>query len=129
MRYQLAQPFAFDPRLSPIPAGTIIDTSLEEWSELAEVVPPPCMALDQATFQWLCKFHPAHRILGGINRTPEEETEMQLRSDISQLREERDKLHKELVVLRDEVERGRNNLQRVNEECETAIDRIRATLT
>ena len=133
MRYQLAQPFAFDPRLAPIEAGTIVDTSLAEFAYLADVVPPlAAAALDQPTFDRMCEVYPPYKVLTAgyspINRTPEE-TEMQLRSDISQLRGERDKLQQEVVVLRDRVERGRNNLTRVEEEYKSAIDRIRATLT
>jgi hypothetical protein len=47
-----------------LPAGTIIDTSQPEWSQLANVVAPPnAVPLDQATYNWMRKFYEASTIL------------------------------------------------------------------
>jgi hypothetical protein len=47
-----------------VPAGTIIDTSQVEWSQLADVTPPPnAVPLDQATYNWMRKFYEASAIM------------------------------------------------------------------
>jgi hypothetical protein len=47
-----------------LPAGTIIDTSQAEWSQLADVTPPPnAVPWDQPTYDRMRKFYEASAIL------------------------------------------------------------------